>query len=222
MCIRDRLDSVDTIAPFREFNYEARFQEQMLEVRLVGLEPDYAKTNRLEIAAGRFIDQTDMDKTSNVCVLGAEVAQKLFRFESPIGKSIQVANRFRFRIIGVVAEKMSSAGVGSSLSAEDFNRDIYIPLTTDHTRIGDVLFQEKDGERKIEKIELSQLTVRVKEVDDVKKTASAIKNLLLATHSQEDFRVTVPLDLLEQRKACLLYTSPSPRDRTRSRMPSSA
>lgn len=199
--IQETLDTVDTIAPFREFNYEARFQEQMLEVRLVGLEPDYAKTNRLEIAAGRFIDQTDMDKTSNVCVLGAEVAQKLFRFESPIGKSIQVANRFRFRIIGVVAEKMSSAGVGSSLSAEDFNRDIYIPLTTDHTRIGDVLFQEKDGERKIEKIELSQLTVRVKEVDDVKKTASAIKNLLLATHTQEDFRVTVPLDLLEQRKA---------------------
>ena len=26
----------------------------------------------------------------------------------------------------------------------------------------------------------------------------------------------------EKRKACLLYTSPSPRDRTRSRMPSSA
>ena len=29
-------------------------------------------------------------------------------------------------------------------------------------------------------------------------------------------------DLYEQYKACLLYTSPSPRDRTRSRMPSSA
>ena len=29
-------------------------------------------------------------------------------------------------------------------------------------------------------------------------------------------------DYLELRKNCLLYTSPSPRDRTRSRMPSSA
>mgnify|MGYP003377963932 CR=1 FL=1 len=28
--------------------------------------------------------------------------------------------------------------------------------------------------------------------------------------------------MLEQFKGCLLYTSPSPRDRTRSRMPSSA
>ena len=33
----------------------------------------------------------------------------------------------------------------------------------------------------------------------------------------------VPLEeALEQFKVCLLYTSPSPRDRTRSRMPSSA
>src|SRR5664280_3331133 len=29
-------------------------------------------------------------------------------------------------------------------------------------------------------------------------------------------------DRIEKRKVCLLYTSPSPRDRTRSRMPSSA
>ena len=34
-----------------------------------------------------------------------------------------------------------------------------------------------------------------------------------------------PIDIqlaVSQHKACLLYTSPSPRDRTRSRMPSSA
>ena len=32
----------------------------------------------------------------------------------------------------------------------------------------------------------------------------------------------LPAYLIEHLKACLLYTSPSPRDRTRSRMPSSA
>ena len=33
---------------------------------------------------------------------------------------------------------------------------------------------------------------------------------------------SVDAKLLDMLKACLLYTSPSPRDRTRSRMPSSA
>lgn len=199
--ISETLTTVDTIAPFREFNYEARHLEQKMEVRMVGLEPDYAKTNRLKMAAGRFIDQADLDDSSNVCVIGSEVAKKLFRFNSPIGETVQISDRFRFQVIGVVAPKMSSAGVGSSLSAEDFNRDVYIPLTTDHKRIGEILYQEKDGERKIEKVELSQLTVRVKKPSDVKKTAAAIKSLLLGTHDKEDFRVTVPLDLLEQRKA---------------------
>ena len=121
---------------------------------MVGLEPEYATTNRLDLAQGRFIDQADLESNANVCVLGATVAQKLFRYESPIGKSVQIANRYRFEVVGVIAEKMSSAGSGSSLSAQDFNRDIYIPLTTDHKRIGKILFQIKDGNRKIEKLEL--------------------------------------------------------------------
>ena len=33
---------------------------------------------------------------------------------------------------------------------------------------------------------------------------------------------TISPQMLQQLKSCLLYTSPSPRDRTRSRMPSSA
>ena len=199
--IKETLSTVDTIAPFREFNYEARHLQQKMEVRLVGLEPEYAETNRLSMAEGRFIDESDMKEATNVCVLGSEVAQKLFRFDSPIGETVQVADRFRFQVIGVVAPKMSSAGVGSSLAAQDYNRDIYIPLTTDHKRIGEILFQEKDGERKIEKVELSQLTVRVIDPEDVRKTAAAIKSLLLGTHEKEDFFVSVPLDLLEQRKA---------------------
>lgn len=199
--IADTLDTVEAIAPFREFRYEARYLDQMVEARVVGLEPEYATTNRLEMAMGRFIDQSDLEIQANVCVLGNEIAKKLFRFDSPLGQSIQIANKHRFRVIGVVAEKMSSAGAGSSLSAQDFDRDVYIPLTTDHKRIGKVLIEVNEGATKIEKLELSQLTVRVRESNQVKKTAAAIKSLLLSTHEKEDFKITVPLDLLEQRKA---------------------
>ena len=43
----------------------------------------------------------------------------------------------------------------------------------------------------------------------------------LLGHADEPIRQTV-FDYLSKAKTCLLYTSPSPRDRTRSRMPSSA
>ena len=67
------------------------------------------------------------------------LAREVFRGKSPVGKSIQVGNQHFFRIVGVQAYKTPSAGVGSSLAAQDLNVDVVIPLTTDRSRIGDVI-----------------------------------------------------------------------------------
>ena len=199
--ITETLDTIDQIAPFREFKYEARYLDRVTEARLVGIHPEFAEINNLQIAKGRFIENTDVNLRSNVCVIGSELAGKLFQFEPAIGNSIQVADRHRFRVIGVTTPKMSSAGVGSSLSAQDYNKDIYIPLTTDHTRIGEMLIERSEGSFKAEELELSQLTVRVTDPQLVKSTAAAIESLLASTHDKEDYEITIPLDLLEQRKA---------------------
>ena len=46
---------------------------------------------------------------------------------------------------------------------------------------------------------------------------------LICAHTLLDQHPEIELHLIEERpETCLLYTSPSPRDRTRSRMPSSA
>ena len=61
-------------------------------------------------------------------------------------------------------------------------------------------------------------------VDAVLHTATLHKPHVL-THSRQRFvdtNITGTLTLLEEATLCLLYTSPSPRDRQKSRMPSSA
>ena len=58
--ITETLDTVEQIAPFREFNYEARYLDRFTEARLVGIYPEYAEINRLEMAMGRFIENTDV------------------------------------------------------------------------------------------------------------------------------------------------------------------
>ena len=54
------------------------------------------------------------------------------------------------------------------------------------------------------------------------RTISVAKNILAEADIKEDFPRDFAIYDLNQFLNCLLYTSPSPRDRTRSRMPSSA
>ena len=199
--IKETISTVVDATPYREFMHDARHQDQNLDARVVGVHPNYADTNRLTVAQGRFIQPGDLKHLRNICVIGSELAEKLFRHQSPIGRSVQVANRHYFRVVGVTQYRTPSGGVGSSLSAEDFNRDIYIPLTSDRARIGEVLRRIQQGSYVEEKLQLSQITVQVDSVDNVKPTARVLNGLLAKTHENTDFVIVTPLDLLEQAEA---------------------
>ena len=78
---------------------------------------------------GRFLSETDEIDRQNYCVLGSEAADKLFPFEDPLGKSVQIRS-FDFIVIGVLRERMATGGSGGSQAAEEFNKDVYVPLST--------------------------------------------------------------------------------------------
>ena len=61
--------------------------------------------------------------------------------------------------------------------------------------------------------------VRITQVETVNSNRHIRENLDLFSSTQ---RMLEAVDVLSEDNTCLLYTSPSPRDRTRSRMPSSA
>ncbi len=199
--INEAVDSVVSTTPQREFMHEARYGGKALDSRVVGVYTNYAQGNGLQMARGRFIDQSDLTYMRNVCVLGSDLARELFGHKSPLGKSIQIGNQHFFRVVGVSAWRTPSAGVGSSMSAQDYNLDVYIPLTADRARIGEFLFRRRQGSETMQKIELSQLTVEVDSTENVKPTADVLEGLLIKFHPRRDYKITVPLDLLEQAKA---------------------
>lgn len=199
--LTDTLTTIEQCVPQREYKQEIRNASRNMEGRLVGVLPDYQMGNRLELARGRFIQNYDLKHNANVCVIGEEAATTLFGFENPIGKTVQVGSAHFFRVVGVTRYKTPSAGVGSSLSAQDLNRDVYIPLTTDRSRNGDIIMKIDRGGVSREQLQLSQITITVKDTSAVKSTAAAIESLLIKNHPQRDFAITIPLDLLEQAMA---------------------
>ena len=181
----------------RESRREIRYLEHKLDGRVVGVKPDFLGLNGLRLARGRFLNEYDEEQFANVAVLGAETAEKLFPFDDPIGRSVRVEKQY-FQVVGVTRRHTQSSGVGSTGMAQDYNHDVYIPFDTDWARFGKVLTYERAGTWENEKLEISELTVSVDDVAQVKGTARIIEGLIKQFHKKEDTAMLVPLDLLER------------------------
>lgn len=199
--ITQTLPTVVGATPLREYRKSVRRLTEEIEGRIVGVNPDFLKLTSQAVEAGRFLTDADLVYAANVCVLGAEAAEKLFPYGDPVGKTVRVGEEHYFNVVGVTSYKAPSAGTGSSLAAQDFNKDVYIPLTTDRSRFGEIIENQKQGNFSAERIELSQITVTVDAMENVKRTASALESMLKQFHPKGDYAITVPLELLEKAEA---------------------
>lgn len=192
--------SVVKAIPIREIMKESRFRDRAMNTRIVGCTTDYLTVNHLNLAVGRFLTDRDNRLTGNVAVIAHEVAETLFRFEDPIGQSVTIANE-PYRVIGVTQPRTASAAIGGSLSGQDYNKDVYIPLRTmqAHINVNDLDVQRTPGSFSATAVQLTQITLQVADRDDVKRTADVVRESLAINHSEKkDVDVIVPLELLRQ------------------------
>jgi putative ABC transport system permease protein len=194
-----RLKTVKSALQIRELRRQFRYKDRLLDGRLVACTPAYMEATQQTVDVGRFIEHADNINTHNVCVVAAGTAERLFPYEDPIGKNIHVDVDY-YTVVGVMKPRASSAGIGGSLAAQDFTFDVYIPIRTQMKRIGDAVVTRGAGTFEGEVLQLSQVTLRVDHVDNVIKTAGLIERILKDYHRIDDYRVTVPLELLEQAK----------------------
>jgi len=78
-------------------------------VTLVGVTRGFNRIRNLAILRGRYFDSDDMDSRSKVCLLTEDLARRVFPFEDPDGKEIQVGE-LRFTVIGVFKERSTTFG----------------------------------------------------------------------------------------------------------------
>lgn len=190
-------DAIVRMVPLREFQSEIRYLERMFNGNLVATTPEYTEVNQLQLVRGRFLTQEDETNMTNVVILGSAVADKLFPFEDPMDKTVQIRNH-RFIVVGILSERMPTGGTGGSQSAKDYNNDCYIPLSTCRARVGARVFVRQSGSRSGEEVELSQITLTISDIDKVRSVGDSIRQMLEQDHPKRDWAVTIPLDKLEE------------------------
>jgi putative ABC transport system permease protein len=197
----DLLENIPTVIrriPIRESSREVRYLQSQMGGRLVGCTVDYMDVNHLELAAGRFLTERDQTNMLNVAVIAHEVAEELFLYDDPLDKVIRVGENY-YTVVGVTKDRVASAAIGGSLTGQDFNKDVYIPLRTFQVREGDLIMQRSSGSFSAEEVQLNQITLQVADASQVIPTAEVVRETLAQTHTaQKDYAVVVPLELLKQ------------------------
>ncbi len=195
--IIETVPNVRHVLPVREIRKQIRCLERALDGRVVGTTHDYAEFNHLEVVKGRFLERFDDELYRNCAVLAHATAVALFPYGDPIGETINLGSD-AYTVVGVTSERAATAVVGNSITGQDYNRDVYIPLNTCRLRFGERILEMRSGRFSAEETELTQLTIQVNSIDEVKPTASVLAESYEPYHPLKDVQIAVPYELLEQ------------------------
>lgn len=140
--------------------------------RIWGSLPDYQFIENSDIGEGRFINESDLNNSSKVAVIGNKVKLDLFKGEDPIGKYISVYG-INFKVIGVYYDP----------GGEDSESQIYIPLTTSQKSFN-------DGDR------INNLSYTIKMPKNFDRGVELSQNIALAIESDlKEMHTVAPNDL---------------------------
>jgi len=89
-------------------------------INIQGIDENGLNSQGLELALGRNFNLAETLSGSNICIIGSEVSEKLFKNQSPLDKVINVGNG-RLKVVGVLVSKGQSMGFSG-------DRAVFIPL----------------------------------------------------------------------------------------------
>jgi len=194
--IAETLPRIKVVVPVREIPKRILFNRKVVQAPILGTLPKYMDVTNIRVAEGRFIVQEDVDRKRNVAVLGADLAKRISPLGNPIGKPIGIGAE-AFKIIGIL---QSPAGGKGSKAATQARKGIFVPLSAARAFFGELIVKSAQGSREMERVQLHRIQVNVEETDDVIPTADALRSLMARLHNEADFKIEVPLELLEQVK----------------------
>ena len=124
--LRDGMRLANATAGEQDTTADVRYGNQLSEdVQVIGATPAFTDIREIEVSSGRLFTQSDEDHRAGVCIIGADVANKLFPGVDPVGREIR-AGQGQYQIVGVAKPKGTVFG-------QPLDNFVMIPLKTYRT-----------------------------------------------------------------------------------------
>lgn len=163
--IERRVQSVRAAVPLSISTDAVSHAERSRQVTIIGATSEFKDLQRLELAAGSFLPESDLDRGSAVAVLGYTAARELFGDENALGETVRIGG-WRMRVIGTLAERGHQLGM-------QVDESVFIPTPT--------------GMRMANRSSLNRIMLDLHPKADAKVAIDQVRALLIERHDEEDF-----------------------------------
>ena len=182
--IAAQVPSIKEVAAQRQSQLPIDYRNLNKSSSVIGATPEFLSVRSFDMAKGRFLNNQDLEKNSQVVVLGADIATRFFGNRDPIGEQIRIQG-LSFQVIGVMQAKGSFLGNNQDDTA-------YIPITTHANRL--------TGRTSPYGLDLTFISISAKNEASIGAAQFQITNLLRLRHkvtAEDDFTVQTQKDILK-------------------------
>ncbi|MCP4896602.1 MAG: FtsX-like permease family protein [bacterium] len=166
--IQNRLTGVLRAAPVSMGTETVRYEGLGRSAAILGTSADLQQVQRLELAAGRFLSQRDVDAGGSEVVLGSKIAAELFGTTNALGEIVRIGE-WRFRVVGILTPR------GRALGMFDLDDLVMVPVRT--------------GMSMFNRSSLFRIFVEVRTPGEMDMTKKRVTDLLAERHRAEDVTV---------------------------------
>ncbi len=219
--IQRNIPTVLRMSPEIIYTTLASRKGKKINVDLSGVSLDFFKIFNLSLRSGNFFDSFQEESGAPVCVLGPEVAARLFPDKNPLGQQIKCGNVW-LKVIGLI-RGIEVDKKAESMGISDYNRSVFTPVKSvllrykDRTLInqaalmgggsqlvvrgGSVTFfsSGQNGKTTGNENQVDKIVVQVKQSEQLTPTAKLIGRMLKRRHQgKANFEIKIPELLLKQ------------------------
>jgi len=159
-----------------------RFKERKTnpDILIAGATPEFQPANNYFVEQGRFINETDVDYSRSIAVLGLDIVEVLFPHQDPIGEYIRVGAH-KLKVIGTAERQGKTFG-------ESKDNRVIIPIST---------FQKMYGDKRS-----LHITVQVRDPNQMNQAIEQVTGILRAVRKvppgkDNDFEIFTSESLID-------------------------